>query len=369
MADISKIQIESGTYDIKDSTARSDIANINSRLNLLEKRKFVFIGDSYDAQVDPSNPSSIKWWSTVIVEVLGLSPNDYIRSSNGGASFGNNSNTFKDLIDVLSYDESVTDVLIAGGYNDQYYDYEHISNGAWACDSAIKNKFPNARIHVAFIGNSTASSTKLALKETLQKYIQMSNTIGWHYINNSEYSMQDYNSSFLADGVHPSVYGATIIGRNLAKGLLYNVADIQFPEITLIGHSSYSEGDGSCDSFAPGSFKFSMKNGITTISALSLSIFGFLDNISYTPNGSNELILGTLDNGYIKGTGDLCEIPITGRASDGTYFYNITGNLKIKNGKLIISFLCIDSNGYHNFTNLKQIVLNQFSIAIPTENC
>lgn len=360
-----------GTLDkIINQNIFNDLNNEITRINnSLNNRKYVFIGDSYDAQVDPSNPSSIKWWSTVIAEVLGLTKNDYIRSSVGGAAFGNYNNSFLNLIDSLSSDESVTDVLIAGGYNDQYYSYEEISNAGWDCNTLIRNKFPNARIHLAFIGNSTDSTIKASLKETLQRYIQMANAIGWHYINNAEYSMQDYFNCFLADGIHPSVYGATLIGRNLVKGLISNVADIQLPEMTLFGHSSYTDGDGVCDSFNPGNIKIYVKNGITSVSSLALSIFGFLDNVNYTPNGSNELTLGTFENGYLRGTGDLCMISIDGRAYDGTNYYDISGNLKIKNGRLLISFLCLDSTGYHDFTNLKQIAINQFSTTIPTENC
>ena len=152
MADISKITIEDGTYDIKDVTARSNITSLTNRVNNLDRpRKYVFIGDSYDAQVDPSNPTSIKWWSTVIAEVLGLSASDYIRSSNGGAAFARNDNSFYALINALNYDEDVTDILIAGGYNDQYYSYSDISNSGWSCDTLINNKFPNARKHLAFI--------------------------------------------------------------------------------------------------------------------------------------------------------------------------------------------------------------------------
>lgn len=368
MADISKITIESGTYNIKDSTARSDIQTINTKLN--KTRKYVFIGDSYDAQVDPSDPSSIKWWSTVIVETMGLTSSDYIRSSRGGAAFGRPDNTFSSLIEVLSYDEDVTDVLIAGGYNDQSYTYEDILSGMWDCDYQIKNKFPNAKTHVAFIGNARNSSTKVLLKETLQKYIQGANTCGWHYIDNAEYSMQDYSSSFLADGVHPSIYGATIIGRSLVQGLIGDSAYLQYEEMTLTGYSSKTAGDGSCDSFAPGNFKVYCKNGNTQLVAQSLSIFGFDENTSYTPNGSNEIILGTFENGYISGAGELATINVTGRAYDGTNQYVITGNLKIKNRKLILSFLCIDSSGYHTFNNnLKQVVLNQFSCTLPTEVC
>ena len=370
MADISKIQLENNTYDIKDVTSRNSISNINTRLSRIENRKFVFIGDSYDAQVDPSDPTSIKWWSTVIIEILNLSQDDYIRSSNGGASFGNNNNTYKDLVDVLSYDEDVTDVLIAGGYNDQYYNYESIGAGASACNTAIRNKFPNARIHLAFIGNSTSSTTKSALKETLQRYIQSANALGWHYINNAEYSMQDYPNSFLSDGVHPSVYGATIIGRSLAMGLIYGSADVQFPEVALTGHSSYSTSEGYCDSFAPGSFKTTVKNGITYITSTEQSIFGFVANVSYTPNNVNELLLGSFDNGYIKGCGEYCDIPVTGYAYNGTNFFQIVGNLKFKNGKLYLSFLSIGSGGYNTFSsNLSSIVINHFTASLPTEIC
>lgn len=354
---------------IAEKMPNYNINQINKRLNLLEHRKYVFIGDSYDAQVDPSDPTSIKWWSTVIVETLGLTSDDYIRSSNGGASFGNNTNTFNDLITVLDYDETVTDVLIAGGYNDQYYTYEQIGAGAIACNTTIKSKFPNAKIHLGFIGNTTNSTVKVNLKETLQKYIQLSNSLGWHYINNVEYSMQNYASCFLADGVHPSVYGSTLIGRNLAKGLISGSADIQYEEITMTGQSSYADGDGYCDSFAPGSFKCSVKNGITILNSNSQSIFGFLDNISYTPNNVNELVLGTFENGFIRGCGEYTDIPITGYAYNGANYFSIVGSLKFKNGRLYISFLSIGSGGYNTFSNLKTIVVNHFTATLPTEMC
>lgn len=56
MADISKITIESGTYDIKDTTARTSISNINTditninaslkTLTNIKNKKTIIIGDS-----------------------------------------------------------------------------------------------------------------------------------------------------------------------------------------------------------------------------------------------------------------------------------------------------------------------------------
>lgn len=84
MADISKIRIESGTYDIKDETARDSITTINSQINTINSKftKMLTFGDSWTGNVlnadgtgTLANPTCN--WANLVANALGLTLENY----------------------------------------------------------------------------------------------------------------------------------------------------------------------------------------------------------------------------------------------------------------------------------------------------
>jgi hypothetical protein len=324
----------------------SDITNL-SIPNIKRNRKYCFIGDSYDANWNPEQ--EVGRWSDIVIRVLNLSENEYIRNALGGACLGNPENSFYNLINQLDNDNAITDIVIAGGYNDQYYNLETIATAGRQVDTLIKQKFPNATIHLGFIGWSKNGLTNKTLKNTIFNYIRTSKLLGWHFLVNCEYSLKDYVNCFNYDGVHPTTYGLELIGRNIAEALIYNTADV-FLEKTLGGTSS-----GVCNSLGLAETKITLKNDITSITNNGLTILGIANNTEYSANGNNPLEIGELDSTLIWGYD--VNVPFTGWAIDNGQYRNINGHLNFQNGKIYLFFRDLETSGYHYYTNLTQIVI------------
>lgn len=159
MADISKIQIESGVYDIKDTTARSDIntintnlSNINNKLtaiNLLKNKKVMIIGDSLDITGR---------WGTYFITYSGCTGVNYGNGSAGFTSQGITSPfenmTFVQMLNSIIGDMTTTEkneleyLIVAGGINDALNNHtpESITSAVETFITTAKTNLPNAKL-------------------------------------------------------------------------------------------------------------------------------------------------------------------------------------------------------------------------------
>ena len=159
MADISKIQIESGTYDIKDSTARSDISNINTNIsniqnslqtmNILKNKKVMIIGDSLDITGR---------WGTYFINYSGCDGTNYGNGSAGFTSQGNTAPfenmTFVQMLNSIIGNMTTTQkneleyLIVGGGINDALNNHtpSSIESAVLSFITIAKTNFPNAKI-------------------------------------------------------------------------------------------------------------------------------------------------------------------------------------------------------------------------------
>ena len=157
MADISKIQIQNGVYNIKDETARNSIntindqiTDINNRLN--QTKKYVFMGDSYGDGYSPDGNTTS--WINLLVQKLGLTSGQYISTHQGGYRFAYSSSDYNyiSLLNALTDDNDLTDMYVCGGYNDMTSSENDILLGIQNFNTLFRQKFPNAKLHIGFIG-------------------------------------------------------------------------------------------------------------------------------------------------------------------------------------------------------------------------
>lgn len=255
MADISKIQILSGTYNVKDETARTNISNINSEISNIKNQgkpvgmnKVIFIGDSY------GRLSGQNTWIDVLISRLGLTSSDYYRYAENSVGFENyNATTNHRFIDLLqeavvdvptAYLPEVTHIIVCGGANDMVSTYTvgDITARISAFVTYANTYFPNAKVYVGMIGFTISPTSKIYLGKVLEAY-QKCIDYGAIYLN----GIQNVSHNYLyfgtsdTDTVHPIQSGSTAIGNGLYECLMRGSVDVYRDWIKVSDSVSYND--------------------------------------------------------------------------------------------------------------------------------
>lgn len=215
MADISKIQIQNGVYDIKDTTARQSISDLNTsvdtRINNLSNSlltDLVVIGDSYTAL-------SGSTWAEDLADLLHLTLHKHATSSMGFVH-QSGGNTFEDLLDWAdtSFYNKVKYLICYGGINDYDIQRAPMQAGVEAFIQKAKNNFPNAQIIIVGpqVDAGQFSSMKVQ-KERVAMERACSNQ-GVAYVDASNWlinSTYNYTETYATDHLHPSALGYKLI--------------------------------------------------------------------------------------------------------------------------------------------------------------
>ena len=85
--------------------------DINSRLNLLDQKKYIFIGDSYCEGWTPDG--NVESWAVNLKRKLGLTDANCTIAYHGGYGFASVSQSFSSILDSLTADSDVTDIQIS----------------------------------------------------------------------------------------------------------------------------------------------------------------------------------------------------------------------------------------------------------------
>lgn len=146
MADISKIQIESGVFDIKDVTARNQIQALADY-----RKKVLILGDSWSMNNYPYISTQDNMWYKLYAKKLDLDVTSYAIS---GAGYIVENNTILSQVTTASNNEDPDDIakiIVFGGLNDM----SRLSSGTTLftpCTqvvNALKSAFPESEIIIA----------------------------------------------------------------------------------------------------------------------------------------------------------------------------------------------------------------------------
>lgn len=306
MADISKIKLDNAVYNIKDETARNNLANYKTsndaeiaNLKLphpfFANKKFILIGDSYaDGYTPDGNVTS---WQSQFISITGLT--NTITKHLGGIGFVNlvQNKNFQTLLEEVTNDNNVTDIVVLGGYNDTPYNANQIYNAINSFIIKANEKFPNANIHIGFVGWSNDSTKIYPLSITCQRYRESCGYYMASYLNNIEYSLHYYFVDFSSDGIHPNLTGQTKISRNLIQALMTGSCNnpASFTQIGLSYNSNVNGTPFGAD------LTCRHNNNLVSISLSAQKTIGFVNAFNGN-NGMTEVEIGTINNGYIVGT-------------------------------------------------------------------
>lgn len=203
------------------TSAQGDITNLQgnvtqlTKYTTLQRRKFLLIGDSYTVSGQPYTP-----WGDLFESYSGATcvkrPDD-----GGGFVASGLYGTFGAVLTAEPADNTITDIIVCGGAND------NTAHNASATPAAVKSavatfcsdaktKFPNARIYIAFVGGSKQLSYFAPLSLARNAYKTGANENGACFID-LYYVLKQ--SDLFTDYLHPTTAGM----KELVYGLIDNV--------------------------------------------------------------------------------------------------------------------------------------------------
>ena len=233
-------------YAIFNTKARGIQNALNSITGADGKRRMIMIGDSYGIQ--DSDEDITKFYWEYVRDNFGMTEGtDFFHKFLIGAGFGDGEflSNLVSLASSISDKESITDIIVCGGWNDSdpsqsYGTDEAFNAGILAFNNYVKNTYVNAQVTLAHISwaRYTDDAFYTKMNRSLMRYIRACNTYGWRYITNSEYILRNQaNTIWQTDGAHPNNSGQQILGMGIVSPLISGCANSQIiiGNITIIG--------------------------------------------------------------------------------------------------------------------------------------
>lgn len=366
MADITKIQIESGTYNIKDAVARNQIIEVNQSIENLENKinitsqkplnmnKVIFIGDSYASRTNN--------WITPLISKLGLQNNEYYIGALGSTGFcsPNNNKTWQTLLEEIvanltaEQKEEITHVIVCGGANDNTYSQSAIDTAIGNFVSNVNSSLPNAVTLIGEIGWTRDDTKIVDYSHVVQIYSKCNKYTKCFYLKNVEYTLHNY-SLIESDNVHPTLEGCNQLAYNIYNAIMTGSSDIVYTQRRT--------------SFSKFSLYEELNNNVCRLYTNASRAVN--ETLQITANGNVGVDLGDLGAYYIYGSYyQDCRCNITVQATDSNNNrYEIPGTIGAYGGHLYWYPLKFDSLGNYLSTTLTSVIFPQFSIICPSLSC
>lgn len=364
--DISKIQLENAVYNIKDQTARTAIENILQTLEKLQKpKKYVFMGDSYGDGYSPDG--NVTSWITLLVNKLNLTSGQYISTHQGGYRFAYSSSDYNyiKLLNALTSDNDLTDMYVCGGYNDNSASENDILLGIQNFNTLFQQKFPNAKLHIGFIGWSKNGGSLQRLPLTFKYYKKSCESLQIDFMDGCEYALHNYYKYFASDGIHPNQAGQNSIANALydcitkGKANVIEVEGFYFQPVSGI--------------IANSNTRMILNNGIVTaiMNGGSQNSMVLKFNEVLTQTGNTPTKIADITNSLAVGTNynDCLFQGVPCVVQDGSNQYsNKILDFIIKNGELYVVNAGASGGNYQAIT-IKQIQFSSAMFSMSALNC
>lgn len=357
--------IEDDITTINETTIPNLQSTLEAEISALADKKWIFIGDSYSQGYTPDG--SVTGWSTLLKNKMNLTNDTCLIADHGGAGFANTSYPYLQIITNLDADNDVTDILIAGGYNDTYYPTSEVLTGITNCKTLLNTKFPNAKIHIAFIGGTSNEYHRYILR-TITLYNDKCNELGIKYLPNLQYILfnKDYLSS---DGIHPNQDGEAAIANGLYAALNGSYTYAIDRELSI--DPSYSDHFSSSSSFT---FRLRSVNNSSNLSTANGA--GLSTSTPFSVSNNAFISLGKIEQKGLMGSYayntcfNIGEVIIHSTTTPAGY-YNCEAQLFIQYNGMVWLHLMPKINeehtNYQTFGGVDNIQINYFSIDYLTD--
>lgn len=383
MSDFDKVNILGMNVNVKDSTARNDIENTNVKLNntiadlkktntnldalstnldglstkvtKLHHKGYIFIGDSYTQGYSPDGNIS----NTFVHQIISnLKITDAKISANGGASFANINNNFLTLLKNTNVTDknSITNIIVFGGYNDYNWNKDAITTGMTNFFNYAKTNYPNANISIGYVGFCTDSTTYNKRADSVSVYNEMSGQLGGNYLSGCEYILHN-TDEMSSDGIHPNITGHKMLASYCTTALMNGSCNpTSTKPITLVPSEGWTVD-------RPSNFIVTKNGGVLTLqidrNTFRHQAFTFKgDETRYNIGTFNNTSIFGNDNGLTSITVP-CYCALTGHTSN---YVSFPLKITLEHKKLYVSTFNIGENGIGG--NYMSLPVSQ--IIIPT---
>ena len=238
--------VVTGAYNGQIAQIQSDISDINTAIDAIRKKNIVLIGDSYGTAdgAYPGTPTITDTLPEVIKAYLKADNDHFHYNYVNGAGFANDG--YLNALQAIesSLDDTVTDIYVMGGWNDETtrpgLDANVVDAGMTAFKTYTSTQYPNATVHVLFIASGAYEDVQTnapgdgyystGLHETWELY-SLAGRKGMAYHNDAAYVL--HNSAFVQqEGIHPNQLGVMELGKAVTSIILGNTADYQYYAVT-----------------------------------------------------------------------------------------------------------------------------------------
>lgn len=325
-------------------------------------KKYLFIGDSYADGYTPDG--DVTPWQSIIKTKMNIADSQFVTTHQGGFGFGRPAEyNYYTLISALSNDNDMTDIVIGGGYNDQAASDIDITSGITNVYNLCKTKFPNAKLHIAFIGWSKNAAAKTALQNTIKAY---KNGCDSHsdidFMKNTQYALHDYFTMFSSDGVHPNLVGETAIANAIIDCLLHGSANIY-----------YRKGYGLTPIEGAGLYGTWQTMSIVDNATTQISILNNQGTMHFSPaitlSGKTPVKIADINSGLVVGdnTYSCCSLmPAVVQTTDNVY-HSLMLYVIISGGSMYIQSALINEAGSsYDSMDIKMIQFSSMNMTVPT---
>lgn len=200
----------------------------------LKNRKFIFVGDSY-----AKGTHGATGWIDLVNTKLGLTRgtnsfdsrdvSEYYGGSFGAGTFLTQINNCLSLIDNAN---DITDIYVFAGQNEPSNTDAQTATGIDNFCARAKEIYPNAVVHIGFVGLAKPSNYENILAKLIQ-YISGAGRNGADYVTNIECVNRRY-SDVNSDGIHPNSY------EEMAS---YMASAILNGSIDVVRYAAYTNAD------------------------------------------------------------------------------------------------------------------------------
>ena len=229
--------VQTGFYNGQIASLQAQIDTINATLTNLKNRKIVWIGDSY---MEAAGLTPADSFARLVGNALGMVENtDYYISAQGGYAFARSGLQFITLLNNISVSDpdEITDVIVAGGANEGESVRADIIPAIEAFATASRTKFPNAKIHLAFVGWTMGNG--YVYNDLINYWKQGAYTAGCAFVDGVWMCQHTYNLK-QADG-HPNANGQIQIAASLENYI--ETGHIAYPSLSFITTTITQDGD------------------------------------------------------------------------------------------------------------------------------
>lgn len=186
-----------------------DFSDLPEEYETMQNRYYIFIGDSFAEGWTPDGVNT--GYPVLFKNYYNLASDHIYISAIGGTGFTTN-NSFLNQLQAL-YDqierEKITDIYVMGGRNDYGQPIGTITAARNIFINYAKSAYPNATVHVGFIGKSFERSSGTAAQaqyDVFTGYSQKIETTGARYLYGIETCLND-SALFSSDMKHPTQEG------------------------------------------------------------------------------------------------------------------------------------------------------------------